>query len=60
MVRYSTVGVAVPGFPFLASVISIFSGAQLFSLGVLGEYLGRVHSRTLDRPVYTIGDRAGE
>jgi glycosyltransferase involved in cell wall biosynthesis len=59
VVRYFTVGAAVPGFAFLASMISLFSGAQLFSLGVLGEYLGRVHSRTLDRPVYAIGDRAG-
>jgi undecaprenyl-phosphate 4-deoxy-4-formamido-L-arabinose transferase len=30
-----------PGFPFLASIISIFSGAQLFGLGIFGEYLPR-------------------
>ena len=45
---------SVPGFPFLASIIAIFSGAQLFALGVMGEYLARMHFRTMNRPVYTI------
>ena len=44
----------VPGFAFLASVISIFSGAQLFALGVIGEYLARMHWRLMDRPAYAI------
>lgn len=47
-------GVVVPGFAFLASVIAIFSGAQLFALGIIGEYLARIHSRAMERPVYTI------
>ena len=37
-IRYCLEG-SVPGFPFLASIIAIFSGAQLFALGVIGEYL---------------------
>jgi glycosyltransferase involved in cell wall biosynthesis len=45
---------SVPGFPFLASIISIFSGAQLFTLGVFGEYLGRMFNRSMNRPSYTI------
>ncbi len=45
---------SVPGFPFLASIIAIFSGAQLFALGVMGEYLARMHFRTMNRPVYAI------
>ncbi len=52
--RYFRQGDPVPGFPFLASVIAIFSGAQLFALGIIGEYLARVHFRTLDRPSYVI------
>jgi undecaprenyl-phosphate 4-deoxy-4-formamido-L-arabinose transferase len=32
----------VPGFTFLASVIVIFSGVQLFTLGIMGEYLARM------------------
>src|SRR5262249_40265265 len=37
--RYFVDGVAVPGFAFLASIIIIFSGTQLFTLGIIGEYL---------------------
>jgi glycosyltransferase involved in cell wall biosynthesis len=52
--RYLIQGGAVPGFPFLASIIALFSGAQLFALGILGEYVARIHSRTMDRPSYVI------
>lgn len=52
--RYFENGGSVPGFPFLASVIIIFSGAQLFALGIIGEYMGRMYSRTLNRPSYII------
>jgi undecaprenyl-phosphate 4-deoxy-4-formamido-L-arabinose transferase len=45
---------SVPGFPFLASLISIFSGTQLFTLGLFGEYLTRVFNRALGRPTYVI------
>jgi glycosyltransferase involved in cell wall biosynthesis len=47
---------SIPGFPFLASMIAIFSGAQLFALGVIGEYLARMHFRTMNRPAYAIRD----
>jgi len=56
--RYAFQGESVPGFPFLASVIAIFSGVQLFALGIIGEYLARMHFRLMDRPSYTI--RTGE
>jgi undecaprenyl-phosphate 4-deoxy-4-formamido-L-arabinose transferase len=49
-------GVSVPGFAFLASIIAIFSGAQLFALGIIGEYLARMHFRTLDKPPYVVRD----
>jgi undecaprenyl-phosphate 4-deoxy-4-formamido-L-arabinose transferase len=52
--RYLIVGTNVAGFPFLASIIAIFSGAQLFALGIIGEYLGRMHLRTMDRPAYIV------
>jgi len=55
--RYLFFGTSVPGFPFLASVIAIFSGVQLFALGIFGEYLARIHFRTMDRPPYVIGER---
>lgn len=55
--RYYIDGGSVPGFPFLASVIAIFSGAQLFSLGIIGEYLARMHFRMMERPAYVEGGR---
>lgn len=47
-------GRQVAGFAFLASSVAIFGGAQLLALGLIGEYLGRMHFRSMDRPVYTI------
>lgn len=47
-------GSAVAGFPFLASIIAIFSGAQLFALGIMGEYLARMHFRTMNKPSYSL------
>ena len=44
----------VPGFTFLASIVSIFAGAQMFALGIIGEYLARMHLRVMDRPVYIV------
>ena len=51
-------GSSVPGFPFLASVIAIFSGAQLFALGIMGEYLARMHFRIMDKPAYNVRHHA--
>jgi undecaprenyl-phosphate 4-deoxy-4-formamido-L-arabinose transferase len=58
LIRYFAAGAAVPGFAFLASVIALFAGAQLFSLGIMGEYLARVYFRTLDRPAFVIESTA--
>ncbi|MBW4438735.1 MAG: glycosyltransferase family 2 protein [Pleurocapsa minor GSE-CHR-MK-17-07R] len=55
--RYFIDGGVVPGFPFLASIIAIFSGAQLFALGIIGEYIARIYFRTMDRPPYTVRGR---
>jgi glycosyltransferase involved in cell wall biosynthesis len=55
--RFIVNGGSVPGFPFLASIVAVFSGAQLFALGIIGEYLARMHFRTMDRPAYTIRRR---
>lgn len=52
--RYFVQGVAVPGFAFLASMIIVFSGAQLATLGIIGEYLARMHFRLMERPSYTV------
>ena len=57
VVRYLIQGAVVQGFAFLASIIAIFSGAQLFSLGILGEYLARMHFRMMNRPAYVIREK---
>jgi undecaprenyl-phosphate 4-deoxy-4-formamido-L-arabinose transferase len=57
--RYFVNGDSVPGFPFLASIISIFSGAQLCALGIIGEYLSRMHFRAMGLPSAVIRDQIG-
>jgi len=59
IVRYLVQGVVIPGFTFLASVIVIFSGAQLFTLGVIGEYLARMHFRIMRQPSYAVRRAVG-
>ncbi|HTX79649.1 MAG TPA: glycosyltransferase [Longilinea sp.] len=54
-VIYFTVG-SIPGFPFLASIITVFSGVQLFTLGIFGEYLAHIFDRSMDRPTYIISE----
>lgn len=47
-------GISVQGFPFLASTIILFAGIQLITLGIIGEYLARMHFRIMNRPEYVI------
>jgi undecaprenyl-phosphate 4-deoxy-4-formamido-L-arabinose transferase len=51
-------GRSVPGFAFLASAISLFSGVQLFALGIIGEYLARMHFRTMEKPAYVVREES--
>jgi glycosyltransferase involved in cell wall biosynthesis len=51
---YLVFGYSVPGFPFLGSIIAIFSGTQMFILGMIGEYIARIHFRTMDQPSYVV------
>jgi glycosyltransferase involved in cell wall biosynthesis len=54
LIRFFSHGDPVPGFPFLASIVALFSGAQLFALGIIGEYLARMHFRTMQKPPYVV------
>jgi hypothetical protein len=57
--KYMITGSSVAGFPFLASIIAIFAGAQLFALGIIGEYLARMHFRIMDKPTYVVRATSG-
>jgi len=52
--RYFIQGGSVPGFPFLASIVAIFSGVQLFAIGIIGEYMARMHFRVMNKPTYVV------
>jgi undecaprenyl-phosphate 4-deoxy-4-formamido-L-arabinose transferase len=56
--RYLTAAATVPGFAFLASLSAIFAGAQLFGIGIIGEYLARMYFRTMDKPAYVVESTA--
>ena len=57
---YLATGQPLSVFRFLATALAIFSGAQLFTLGILGEYVARIHHRVLREPAYVIRERVGE
>ena len=59
MVRTLLFGADIPGFPTLIISVMFFSGAQLISLGILGEYLGRVYDEVKARPLYIVADEVG-
>lgn len=44
----------VAGFTTLAAMVSLFSGAQMLSIGILGEYVGRLHARSMTKPTYLV------
>lgn len=53
-------GVAFPvGNPTIVLAVAFFSGIQLLSLGVIGEYVGRIYDETRDRPKYIVESRYG-
>lgn len=53
-------GEAVKGYPTLLSIILFLGGIQLLSLGVIGEYLGRIFDEVKERPLYIIEKYSGD
>jgi glycosyltransferase involved in cell wall biosynthesis len=49
----------VPGWATLVTGMTFFSGVQLLSVGILGEYVGRIFDEVKQRPVYVVGSEAG-
>jgi len=52
-------GADLPGFPSLIISVMFFSGIQLISLGIIGEYLGRVYEEVKARPLYIVSETIG-
>lgn len=59
VVKYLLNQTTVAGFTTLAAMIAMFSGAQMLSLGVIGEYLGRLHTRSMGKPTYLVRSDTG-
>jgi len=59
LVRTLVYGADVPGFPSLIISVMILSGVQLISLGVVGEYLGRVYEEVKARPLFIVAEEVG-
>lgn len=54
-----THGNAVPGYPSLMVVILFLGGVQLFTIGIIGQYIGRIYTESKHRPLYFIREKLG-
>lgn len=57
--RFAAGDTTVAGFTTVASMVALFSSAQLISIGLLGEYVGRIHGSGMGRPTYVVRERIG-
>ena len=56
IIKYSIVGDPVQGWTTLICVILLIGGIQLFSIGVIGQYIGKTYMETKKRPHYIVSD----
>jgi polyisoprenyl-phosphate glycosyltransferase len=59
IIRTIITGVDAPGYASLMTAVLFFGGLQLISLGVLGEYVGRILVETKQRPIYIVRQEIG-
>ena len=60
IVRTLTSGIEVPGYASMMVAVLFLGGLQLLSLGVLGEYVGRILTETKGRPLYVVREEIGD
>lgn len=60
LLKTAIYGVDLPGFASLIVSVMFFGGIQLLSLGVLGEYIGRIFAEVKRRPLYLVAERIGD
>jgi glycosyltransferase involved in cell wall biosynthesis len=58
-IRTLLFGTDLPGFPSLIVSVMFFAGVQLMSLGIIGEYVGRIFAEVKRRPLYVVAERLG-
>jgi glycosyltransferase involved in cell wall biosynthesis len=60
VIEHFVSGNPVPGWPTVVVSLMFFSGVQLLSIGILGEYVGRIFTEVKRRPVYLLRESAGQ
>lgn len=59
IIQYFTLKIEILGWTTIIAVITLFSGVHLLSLGVIGEYIGRIYMQTKNRPLYIVEKKYG-
>lgn len=52
--KFASGETTVAGFTTIAAMVAVFSGAQMLSLGIIGEYIGRLHTRSTGKPTFLV------
>ena len=59
IVRQLVWGGSAFGWPSLVCIILFLTGIQLFCIGILGQYIAKIHMEVKDRPIYIVRERGG-
>ena len=57
--RKIIIGIDLPGWTSIAVLIAFFGGLNLFTLGVIGEYIGQIFDEVKDRPAFLVHETLG-
>ncbi len=59
LIKTLLMGNPVPGYPSLMTVMLFLGGVQLFTIGIIGEYVGRIYNESKRRPLYFVSNTLG-